>query len=136
MQAYRLWHFSAIKMIICEKTQKCKLLCKSFRDVEWMWRLCCQFFKTDPTNITTVLSMPDDGPWQRVKILPYRLLCGAILADYGGKTRNIGQYLALRRAQKLPYLLAILKRRGRLQEEGTWRKNIEIFNISLNCIFV
>ena len=47
-------------------------------------------------------------PWKRAKIPPYRPLCGAVIADYGGKPRNIGQYLALRRTQKPPCISAIV----------------------------
>lgn len=31
----------------------------------------------------------------------------AVIADYGGKTRNISRYLPLRRAQKLPFISAM-----------------------------
>lgn len=51
--------------------------------------------------------MADDGPWRRVKIPPYRPLCDAVIADYGRKTRNIGQYLPLRRVQQLLCICAI-----------------------------
>lgn len=43
----------------------------------------------------SVLSMVDEGPWRRAKIRPYWLLCGAVIVDYGGKTRNIGRYFAI-----------------------------------------
>lgn len=45
--------------------------------------------------------------WQRAKIPPYCWLCGAVIADYGGKNRNIDWYLQLQRARKPPCISAM-----------------------------
>lgn len=65
-----------------------------------------------------VLSKADGGSWRRGKIPPYRPLCGAVIADYGGKTRNCGRYLPLRQAQKPPYKSATAAMAGKFDNTG------------------
>lgn len=56
----------------------------------------------------TVVSMADDGSWQRAKIPPFQPFCGTVIADYGEKTSNIGWYLPLWWAQKPPCISTIV----------------------------